>query len=236
VSFRCLFHVHTRCSYDSLLPPKKIIARTRDMGVDVLIVTDHDTIQGSLDARALAGGDSPLVVTAAEYHSEKGDIIGLFLKEEIHSRRSSEIIQQVHNQGGLVVLPHPYKGHLLDDELLAGTDLIETYNARCSDADNARAEKLASQRNLLSLAGADAHCFTELNSALNQFAADTPRSELQFRDQLLRAPRRIVTQRTSVICRPYSQMIKAVKTKNPRLFLYQVKRLALLLAQGEKQA
>src|SRR5579864_8477711 len=118
MAFRCLFHVHTRCSYDSLLSPKRILVKTREMGVSVLMVTDHDTIQGSLDLRALADGNPPVVVTAAEYHSEKGDIIGLFLKQEIHSRRSTEIIQQIRDQGGLVVLPHPYKAHFLDDELL----------------------------------------------------------------------------------------------------------------------
>src|SRR5215472_1515818 len=139
--FRCLFHVHTRCSFDSLLSPRKIVSRAREMRVDVLIVTDHNTIQGSLDVRALANGNPPIVITAAEYQSEKGDIVGLFLQEEIRSRRSDEIIQQIRAQGGVVVLPHPYKGHKLDDELLAGVDLIETHNARCTDSDNERAEQ-----------------------------------------------------------------------------------------------
>jgi len=235
VSFRCLFHVHTRCSYDSLLSPKRIVARTRKMGDQVLIVTDHDTIEGSREVRALSSGDPPVVVTAAEYQSEKGDIIGLFLKEEIRSRRSAEIIEQIHGQGGLAVLPHPYKGHLLDDELLAGVDLIECYNGRCSENDNGKAETLRQRWNRPVLAGADAHCSPELGAALNEFMADAPRSELEFRKQLLHVPRRILTQRASVLCRPYSQMIKAAKTRNPRLFLYQAKRLALVLAQGEKR-
>src|ERR1700730_14417989 len=153
--FQCLFHVHTRCSFDSLLSPKKILARTREMGVQVLIVTDHNTIQGSSEVRALASGNPSVIVTAAEYQSEKGDIIGLFLKEEIRSRCSAEIIQQIHVQGGIVVLPHPYKGHVLDDELLAGVDLIESANARCSGEENARAEKLRQLWRRPLLAGAD---------------------------------------------------------------------------------
>src|SRR5262249_24425550 len=157
---------------DSLLSPRKIVSRAREMRVDVLIVTDHNTTQGSLDVRELANGNPPIVITAAEYQSEKGDIIGLFLQEEIHTRRSDEIIQQIHTQGGVVVIPHPYKGHKLDDELLAGVDLIESHNARCTDTDNAQAEQLAQEWKRPFLAGADAHCSLELGAALNEFLTE----------------------------------------------------------------
>src|SRR5262249_18593685 len=207
MSFRCLFHVHTRCSYDSLLSPKKILAKAREMGVSVLMVTDHDTIQGSLELRALADGMPPMVVTGAEYHSEKGDIIGLFLQQEIHSRQSGEIIHQIRGQGGIVVLPHPYKAHLLDDELLAGSDIIETYNGRCQKEDNDRAESLRQRWQRPLIAGADAHCARELCAAVNEFDAEVPKTELEFRELLLHAPRNIVTQPASVLFRPYSQMI-----------------------------
>jgi len=232
--FRCLFHVHTRRSFDSLLSPRKIVAKARELGVHALVVTDHDTIQGSLDVRAVADGTPPLVATAAEYQSEKGDIIGVFLKQEIRSPRSDEIIHQIHAQGGLVVLPHPSRGHLLDDKLLAGVDLIESYNSRCSERDNAQAVQLAEKWDRPVIAGADAHCSLELGSTLNEFMAEAPRSESEFCEQLLHARRRSATERTSVICRPFSQMVKAVKTRNPGLFLYQAKRLTLALARGER--
>lgn len=233
--FRCLFHVHTRRSFDSFLSPEKILRKAREMDVSVLVISDHNTVQGSLDVRSLASHGFPIVVPAAEYQSEKGDIIGLFLKEEIRSNRSGEIIQQIHAQGGLVVLPHPLKGHSLDDELLAGTDVIETYNGRCSDSDNERAEQLAQEWKRPTLAGADAHCTLELGAALNVFMVDALKNETQFREQLLRAPRHVEKRRTWGVCRPYSQMVKAIKTRDPRLFLYQAKRLALVLAQGERQ-
>lgn len=203
------------------------------MQIDVLIVTDHNTIQGSRDAQILSRGNPSTVVTAAEYQSEKGDIIGLFLKEEIYSRRSGEIIRQIHAQGGLVVLPHPYKGHMLDDELLKSADLIESYNARCSESDNARAHQLAQEWNRPFLAGADAHCSLEIGAALNEFLADPPNNESDLREHLLHTPLRITTERVSPLCGPYSQLIKSIKTKDPRLFLYQTKRLAQVFARGE---
>jgi predicted metal-dependent phosphoesterase TrpH len=231
--FRCLFHLHTSCSFDSILSPGKIIAKSRQLQIDVLIVTDHNTIQGSRNVQKLAGRNPSLVVTAAEYQSEKGDIIGLFLKEEIRTRCSREIVQQIHGQGGLVVLPHPYKAHQLDDELLANVDLIETFNGRCSDSENARAQQLARKWNRPFLAGADAHCFFELGAALNEFSGSPPTNESELRERLLHTPPAISTKCVSPLCRPYSQLIKSVKTRDPRLFLYQAKRLALICARGD---
>lgn len=234
MALRFLFHLHTRRSFDSLLSPARILSKARQMNVDVLAVTDHNTIRGSLDARELANGNPRFVITAAEYQSEKGDIIGLFLKEEIRTKSSAEILEQIHEQKGLAVLPHPFKAHKLDDELMAGIDLIETYNGRCSASENASAEELARQWNRPTLAGADGHCVLELDSALNEFEVEAPENEVEFRNQLMSAPRRAITRKPSRVCGPYSQMVKAVKMKNPRLFLYQAKRMALVLAQGDK--
>lgn len=232
MAFRCLFHVHTRHSFDSLLSPKRIVVQARKLDVGALIVTDHNTIDGSLAARKLVGGDVPIIPVAAEYQSEKGDIIGLFLTEEIRSRQSSEIIQVICAQGGLVLLPHPFKGHRLDDALLSGVDLIEAYNARCSMEDNERASALAKKWQLPTIAGADAHCFGELGTAINEYSSIAPRSEPELRQLLLQGNPRLIAQPASLLCQPYSQMIKAVKTHQPELFLYQAKRLVLALARG----
>lgn len=232
MSFRCLFHVHSRYSYDSLLSPRKILARARQLDARVLIVTDHNTLGGANALQALANGSQTMVVKAAEYQSEKGDIIGLFLKEEVRSRISAEIIEEIHTQGGITVLPHPYKAHKLDDELLAGMDLIEIHNARCTEAENRQAEELCKRWGRPSLVGPDAHCGAELGAALNEFMAEPPASEVQFREQLLTCPRTFDLQKISTFYRPYSQMVKAVKTRSPRLFFYQAKRMVTALARS----
>ncbi len=231
---RCLFHLHTRHSFDSLLSPHKIVAKARELKIDALIVTDHNTLKGSLETKRASQGNPPLVIVAAEYQSEKGDIIGMFLQEEIRSRESSLIIRQIRDQGGLVVLPHPYKGHKLDDELIGAVDMVETFNARCSREENDLARQLAEERKLPGIAGADAHCYPELAAALNEYPGECPRNEAELRTLLLSAPHTLLTQTASPIWRPYSQLIKAVKTKNADLFFYQAKRLVLALARGDK--
>jgi predicted metal-dependent phosphoesterase TrpH len=231
MAFRCLFHVHTWHSFDSIQSPASILRQARSARVDVLIIADHDTIAGAQEVRELAQGNPKFVVTAAEYKSEKGDLIGLFLKHEIRARRASEIVEQVHAQGGLVVLPHPFKAHRLDSALLAAVDLIEVHNARCSTSENKSAVDLASHLGLPVIGGPDAHCGAELRAVINHFDTGLPPDEAALQKALRSAPCRIETRPVSRLWVPYSQMIKAVKTRNPRLFLSQAKRLATTMAR-----
>ena len=226
---RCLFHLHTKFSFDSYVSPSKIIAHARENQVDVLVVTDHNTLRGALEVSKLAGGKPPYVIIAGEYKTEKGDIIGMFLKEEIQSRESNEVIREIKRQGGLAVLPHPYKGHRLDEILLSQMDLIETFNARCSAADNVLSDELAQRLGKPPLAGCDAHCAAELNAAVIEFAVEPPSNATELRNVFLIAPRSIETRPVSKIYQVYSQMIKAGKTRDIMLFLYQVKRALLLI-------
>lgn len=232
MTLRCLAHIHTKFSFDSWLSPGNILTRARQRKVDVLIVTDHNSIRGSVEVLRLAQGWPKFVIVAGEYQTEKGDIIGLFLKQEIESRRSQEVICEIKKQGGLVLLPHPYKGHTLDDGLLAGVDLVETFNARCSTLDNTRAENLARSLGKPGIAGCDAHCAPELQAVINEFEGAKPDNERELRATLLAAPRQIQTRKVSRIYQPYSQMIKAYKLKDPRLFVYQVKRMASLVFES----
>jgi predicted metal-dependent phosphoesterase TrpH len=225
---RCLCHVHTKYSFDSWLSPRKILAHAIENRVDVLIITDHNTLRGALEVADLTRG-KPIVIIAGEYKTEKGDIIGLFLKEQIELRESGAVIQEIRRQGGLVLLPHPYKGHTLEDELLKQVDIIETYNSRCSLSENALAAELARRIGKPGLAGCDAHCAPELCAVVNEFSVEGGE---ELRCVLLTAPRSIQVHAVSRVYQPVSQMIKAFKTKDPLLFLHQVKRMASLVVEG----
>jgi predicted metal-dependent phosphoesterase TrpH len=212
---------------DSMLQPSKIVQEARRLGAEVVIVTDHNTIRGSREAQKLAAGGSLLIPTAAEYQTEKGDVIGVFLQDEIHPGSAEDTIRQIRAQGGLVVLPHPFKAHRLEDDFLAEMNLIEVCNSRCSSKENASAKDLAERLGRPVIGGADAHCAGELGTVMNHFSSELPQNEDGLRQALLGAPRQIKFQPVSGIFRPYSQMIKAVKTRNPVLFLSQSKRLAM---------
>jgi len=60
-------HTHTRCS-DGTLAPAELLARAAEKGVDVLAITDHDTLEAY---RAVTpGGESPRLVAGIEFSTQ----------------------------------------------------------------------------------------------------------------------------------------------------------------------
>ena len=102
-----LVHAHTWHSFDSILPPAAYLAYARRAKLDFLIITDHNTLAGARDAREMNRRADLEVVPAAEYATDRGDVIGLFLTGEVVSRRFEEVIGEIRAQGGLALLPHP---------------------------------------------------------------------------------------------------------------------------------
>jgi len=216
-TFTC--HVHTRRSPDCLASPAAIVREALRLGVDVLAVTDHDTWQGAVDVLGVVSrSDTSLrVVIASEVATDQGDVIGLFLKDDVRVRRAPEFCDCVHEQGGLVLLPHPYKWHRLDDALLQRVDLVEVHNARTPLADNQRALELARTRGLPQLVGPDAHRIGEIGLASNVFDGAMPADEAALKQALLAAPRRHVTRPASIWNEWRSQCVKLAKQPDGRL-------------------
>jgi predicted metal-dependent phosphoesterase TrpH len=225
MTLRCLFHIHTRHSLDCLLSPRKVVASARKAGAHVLIVTDHETIRGSEAVLCVAQGNPRFVIRAGEYKTEKGDLIGLFLNEEIRSRKSNDVIQEIRAQGGLVVLPHPFKGHRLDDELLGQIDLVETFNGRCSSEQNESSRALARRLNKPEMAGSDAHCAAEIGAVITEFEVVHQVGESDLLDVFRSASRKLRMAPVSRIYQPYSGLIKACRTFDGPLIGHQLKRM-----------
>ena len=152
-----VFHVHTKYSFDSFLKPKVIVDHLFKNDVYSVVITDHDTIKGAIEAKKYAKekyGDKFLVVIGEEVNTDVGDIIGFPLKKEIKSREHKEVIKEIKNQGGMVVLPHPYNSHKLSKIDFKDIDFIETFNARYSQKD---ANDLAEKHGIKEIIGSDAH-------------------------------------------------------------------------------
>jgi predicted metal-dependent phosphoesterase TrpH len=171
---RALLHIHTRRSYDSWVRPESIAARCVTLGIDVVCVTDHDTIAGSLEVQRALRGTHVQAVIGAEYLTGCGDLIGLFLQKEAAERNAMGLIEEIHAQGGIAILPHPFHAHNLTEEVLRTVDGIEVFNSRCTAEQNARALVLAAKLGKPMFAGADAHFLRELDQASMTFSAPGP--------------------------------------------------------------
>ncbi len=103
-------HIHTDFS-DGSASVDIVLQRAVEKGLDIVAITDHNTIEGAWAAREQARRRGlPLeVIVGEEVTSSEGHVIGLFLKERIRPLLSSgDTIDEIHRQGGLAVAPHPF--------------------------------------------------------------------------------------------------------------------------------
>ena len=185
-------HVHSMYSYDSLLRPEKIVKTAKRRGLNGVAITDHGTIQGGLSTRKYNTNDF-IVIIGAEIKTEIGDIIGLFLNEEIKSKDIWNVIDEIRDQDGLVVLPHPFRGHNpkgFNKDLLNKIDAIEGYNSRTGMSKNIQAQEFAKIHELPIIAGSDAHFLGEIG--LSRTIVGNAFSEEDFRKSILNHNVRII--------------------------------------------
>lgn len=103
-------HLHTSYSDGWPSPVELVRHAARNTELDVIAVTDHDTIRGALEAQELAAAFTrPHVIVGEEVSSRDGHILGLFLAKGIRPGMSAAAtVDAIHAQGGLAVAAHPF--------------------------------------------------------------------------------------------------------------------------------
>lgn len=157
-------HVHTMYSFDSSIDPCGLLEACRRRGLRGVAVTDHDTVRGGLSFAA----ELPelLIIPGSEIRSAEGEIIGLFLEEDVPPGLSApETIARIREQGGVVVVPHPFDYVKLRRmtarrlrDLAGEIDALEVLNGKPRyPGANGRAVRFAESVGLPATAGSDAH-------------------------------------------------------------------------------
>jgi len=159
-------HMHTSWSHDCSIEVDELLDHAETIGLGGIAVTDHNVFGGALEAVELAADRDLVVIPGEEVKTKgQGEIIGLFLEEEIPGGMSFEdTIAAIHEQGGLAYLPHPFdRMHAIPDPAtlhrhLAEVDVFEVFNARLlRESFNDEALRFARKYRLLQGAGSDAH-------------------------------------------------------------------------------
>ena len=106
---RADLHMHTTAS-DGWPSPYELVDHARVCGLDVIAVTDHDTLEGALRAAEYANVKRGIeVVIGEEVSSRDGHIVGLFLERRVRPGMSAAAtVHAIHDQGGLTVAVHPF--------------------------------------------------------------------------------------------------------------------------------
>jgi predicted metal-dependent phosphoesterase TrpH len=220
-------HSHTSASFDSLATPGAVVRAAAARGLTHLAITDHDRIDGALEARARAATDAPglTVIVGQEIRTTAGDLIGAFLREAIPPGLApAAAVAAVRAQGGLVGIAHPFdrfrgsvgrgeSGAL--DALAATVDWIEIWNARLFIGDgNARAAELAARAGVAGVAVSDAHTTIELGVAATILTGD-PSTADGLRASLA-GPVELLTGRASAYVRLFGPAAKLVQRARGR--------------------
>jgi predicted metal-dependent phosphoesterase TrpH/glycosyltransferase involved in cell wall biosynthesis len=176
-------HMHTEHSHDCAVPVEDLLEHAERIGLGAIAVTDHNVFSGAEEAVELARARDLVVIPGEEVKTDAGEVIGLFIHEEIQRGLSmGDTIAAIREQGGIVYLPHPFdRLHTIPDPRtlhrhLAEIDVFEVYNARLLlEGMNEEALRFARKYNLTMGAGSDAHVLQGVGTGLVRLRAfETP--------------------------------------------------------------
>lgn len=168
------FHCHTRASKDSLTSPEKLLETCRHKRIDRIVITDHNTIAGALEAQHI---DPHRVIIGEEIKTLQGELLAVYVKEQVPAGLSASVtIAHLKDQGAFISVSHPFdrlrSGHWQLSDLTAilpDIDAIETYNSRCMWREaNRMAQDFAFHNALPETVGSDAHVAFEIGSSYLQ--------------------------------------------------------------------
>jgi hypothetical protein len=197
-------HMHTTAS-DGTLHVRDLLdfIATERADLDVIAITDHDTLDASLwayERRHLYPFD---VVPGVEVSTQSGHVLALWVTQPIPPHRTlAETTAAIHDAGGMAVLAHPFNIWMIreifsdawryfrqpDVLLQAGIDGIEAHNAAIQGLGcNWLAAWLARRAGLPVISGSDAHTPGAVGSGRTYFRGSTA-------DDLRRELRRLATE------------------------------------------
>lgn len=178
-------HVHTRYSGfgkysflrfpESVTDPLKAVENAYRRKLDVLCITDHNTIQGAIIAQKHAKDIE--VVVGEEISSADGEILALFIHEEIKPwLGASETIDLIREQGGIAVAAHPFSPqcHSLGKKIHnLKLDGVEVFNACHRDAYTNLMAQTLTPRKMAWLGSSDAHSLDMIGNGYTIFNGRT---------------------------------------------------------------
>ena len=162
-------HSHTKYSSDGFLHPAKIVKIAIKKGLNGIAITDHDTIKGGFEAKKYENDDFKVII-GSEVLTSKGEIIGLYLHDEISSNDFYDVLDEIKAQDGIIVVPHPFdtfrKSASLTSQDYKLVNSIEIFNSRCVyNKFNQKAELFARKNDYGITGGSDAHFANEIGNA-----------------------------------------------------------------------
>ncbi|MEE6208831.1 CehA/McbA family metallohydrolase [Salarchaeum sp. III] len=180
VTLRVDPHVHSDGSYDGHEPVELLLEHASDIGLDAIVVTDHDAIEESLRAARLAPDYGLVGIPGVEVSTRHGHLLAVGVTERPPKGESfADTAAAIRELGGAAVVPHPFQRsrHGVRKRYLDDTDVdaVEVYNSMLfTGYRNRRARRYARNRNYPGMGSSDAHHVMNVGRAYTELDVNAP--------------------------------------------------------------
>jgi predicted metal-dependent phosphoesterase TrpH len=173
VIIRADMHVHTNHSKDGKSSVKEVVKSALRYNLNALAITDHDTVDGSLEAIEFVEEEnlSLIIVPGIEISTLNGHLLAYGIKKDVDPGMSMEetafIVKEL---GGVTAVAHPfqfYRHGLLKFWIIRKVDAVEVFNSKyVVGICNYLASLLAKAYGKPGIAGSDAHNAGEVGAGI----------------------------------------------------------------------
>ena len=161
-------HLHEKtCSPDSFLSLEEIVNRARQMGLDGVCITDHDSMGLRAQAEAYSRETGFPIFVGVEYFSLQGDITAWGIDRFPGHRVDAQVfVDQVNAAGGFCVSCHPFRNNNrgLEDNLrrVKGLHGVEVHNGSTDLEANRTALRYCRELGLQPIGASGAHTLAQV--------------------------------------------------------------------------
>ena len=169
-------HTHSVHSYDGHDSVELILEQAAELGLDAVVITDHDVLHESLRAAELAPLYGLVGIPGVEVSTAHGHLLAIGV-EEMPPRRQpmGQTVEWIRDHGGVAIVPHPFQRsrHGVRKRYLTDCDAVETYNSWLfTGYKNRRARKFAAANGYPGVAASDAHHLEYVGRAYTEITFD----------------------------------------------------------------
>jgi predicted metal-dependent phosphoesterase TrpH len=157
-------HSHTKASFDGFTTADELRRSCLRRGISMVAVTEHDA-PCAVDPGPFSA-DGVVLVPGCEFTTDRGaHVLGLFVSRVLPKGATREaVFEHIRAEGGLIVLPHPYKpgsGYFdfyPEDDLLQHVTFVEMLNGGWDSSEFVeKIRALCARHDLRMIASSDSH-------------------------------------------------------------------------------
>jgi Predicted metal-dependent phosphoesterases (PHP family) len=182
-------HIHSIASDGTASAAQILDYAENQTDLDLIAIADHERIEAAVECQRLARerGSRVEVIVAEEVTTRSGHLLGVFLQARLkRNQRLETTVAEIHEQGGLAIVPHPFSAftlgmrknaimrvHLSTDPLVYW-DALEGYNPSTAGRyGRAATARIAAELGLPLVGNSDAHTIDTIGDGHTLFPGTT---------------------------------------------------------------